>query len=100
MPTTVTPAWIDAIIGLVVLEFLALRWLLVRASAGRLVAPLLLFLASGAFLLAALRAALADAASPWVASFLLAAFVTHAACLVQLPRRILRPVPTPATPEA
>ncbi|MDJ0852109.1 MAG: hypothetical protein QNK04_27385 [Myxococcota bacterium] len=86
----ITPAWIDAILVLVVLEFVAVGAWLAHASAGRLVLPFSLFLASGAALLLALRAALARAEAPWIALALLAALVCHLLTLWQAWRAIAR----------
>jgi len=79
----VTPGLVDAILVAVALEFAALCALLWRAGAQRLVLPLLLYLASGAFLLAALRAAIASPTSEGIAAALLASLLAHAASLAQ-----------------
>jgi hypothetical protein len=73
---------IDWIIGLVALEALALlAW---RAKSGRGPAPLALIgnLLAGAFLLLALRNALAGASATWIAFCLAAALAAHVADLI------------------
>jgi len=80
----ITPVWIDAILVLVLLELAASAAWLARRGALVLIAPLSLYLASGAALLLALRAALAGAASAWIAAALLASGVVHVLALVRL----------------
>lgn len=98
MTTWITPGWIDAIVVAVVLESAVLSMFLLHASAARLVAPLLLYLASGASLLLALRAALAAADANWIAIALLASLLTHATSLGMLYRRLHREAPPLGTP--
>ncbi len=85
----ITPGLIDAILVGIGIESGLLAAGLVRRSAGRWIAPLLLFLASGAFLMLALRAALADAAHIWIAAALLGSLVSHLATLGLLHRELL-----------
>jgi hypothetical protein len=82
----ITPGMLDAIVAGVALEFVGLAALLVHARSPRLIVPLLLYLASGAFLLLALRASLAGAATAWIALALLASLVVHVASLVRTHR--------------
>jgi len=89
MEGTVTPATIDAIVAGMVLEFVGLALLLVRAQAGALAAPLFLHLASGACLLLALRAALATPDTPWIGVALLASLAAHVGSLLGV-QRVLR----------
>lgn len=88
MGLSITPAVVDAIVGAVAVEFAALGLWLAHAGARRLVAPLFLHLASGAFLLLALRASLAAAGPHWIALALGAALVAHAASLWQSQRTL------------
>jgi hypothetical protein len=81
MWTAVTPTLLDAIVGGVVLECAGLGTWLVRTGAGRLVVPLCFHLASGAFLLLAVRASLASAGTDWIAVALAASLLAHLAAL-------------------
>lgn len=81
MEIVVTPAFVDAIVAGVLLECVGLGTWLVWTGAGRLVTPLCLYLASGACLLLALRASLAEAGAQWVLLPLAAALVAHVASL-------------------
>jgi hypothetical protein len=77
---------VDLILLLIVLEWLAL--VLLRRAGRPAPDGVLPYLASGAALLLALRAALAGAEWHWIALALLAAFITHLADLYQRwPRR-------------
>jgi hypothetical protein len=91
----INPALVDAIVAAVVLEFAALALLLVHGRAAHLVVPLFLYLASGAFLLLALRASLAAAAPVWIAGALLASLGAHLLSLRQGYRALIRLRPTP-----
>jgi hypothetical protein len=73
--------WVDVILGLVVLEAMAL--LVYRRLTGRGIAPadLLPNLAAGASLLVALRAGLAGAGAGWIALWLAVALAAHLADL-------------------
>lgn len=75
------PRVVDAILGLVALELLAVGLVLARASAPALIAPWSLYLASGAALLLALRFALAAGEPRWIALALLASLAAHVALL-------------------
>lgn len=86
----ITTGWIDAILVGIGIEAALLAAGLLRMSARRWIAPLLLFLASGAFLMLALRAALAEADSVWIAASLLGSLVAHAATLWILHRELSR----------
>ncbi|MGF1620499.1 MAG: hypothetical protein ACFCUR_07790 [Rhodomicrobiaceae bacterium] len=74
---------VDLILALMIAEYIAL-WLYL----GRSVVALRLagYLASGAFLLLALRVALTDGGWIWIALFLAAAFTVH---LLDLRRRLI-----------
>ncbi len=87
----VSPGLVDAILAAVGLEFALLSALLARARASALVAPLLLYLGSGACLMLALRAALAETEAVWIAGPLVASFLAHALVLWQLYRLLLAP---------
>ena len=78
----VRPFMIDIILLAVVVEFLVLRAILWRRGRDHLVAPLFLFLASGAALMAALRFSLTPQQELLIPLALLAALILHAACLV------------------
>lgn len=91
MLVPITPGLIDAILVGIGIESGLLAAGLVRRSARRWIAPLLLFLASGAFLMLALRAALADAGPVWIAASLLGSLVSHLATLWLLHRELLGP---------
>lgn len=82
----VTPRSVDAILALVALELVGIGALLVRSSAADLLAPWALYLASGAFLLLALRAALSGAEAHAIALALLMSFLSHGALLMWLLR--------------
>jgi hypothetical protein len=69
----------DLALGLLALEAVALVLLLRRRGQGAALPGLLLFLAAGACLLLALRAALVGAAWVWVALPLLGALAAHLA---------------------
>ena len=86
----ITPGLIDAILVGIGIESGLLVAGLFRISARRWIAPLLLFLASGAFLMLSLRAALADADSAWIAATLLGSLVTHLATLLLVHRELSR----------
>jgi len=73
---------IDLILVLMVLEYIGL-WLYLGRSVAEL--GLMGYLLSGAFLLLALRVALADGGWMWIGAFLGAAFIVH---LVDLRRRL------------
>lgn len=88
LPFTITPGWIDAILVGVAIELGALSMMLARASAARWIGPLLLYLASGAFLLIALRVALAGSDPAWIALALLASLLAHGASLWSLRRAL------------
>jgi hypothetical protein len=88
-----TPGLIDAILVVVALEAVFLGGFLVHASAPHLIPPLCLYLASGASILLALRAALSAAAPHWIELSLLASLVTHAASLWVLYRVLQRASP-------
>jgi hypothetical protein len=77
---------LDIILAGVMLEaaVLALR---LKGRRRRLVQPLLLFLASGAALLFAVRAALAGMEEALVAASLFVAGILHVLCLLQTSRR-------------
>ncbi len=81
MDEWLTPRMLDGILVGVAVEFVALGAVLVRASATRWIAPLFLFLTSGALLLAALRGALAGAEELWLSAALLASGLAHAGAL-------------------
>ena len=83
---SIPPSLIDAILLGVALEFAASSVLLARRGVSRLVLPLLLYLFSGAALLAALRAALSDAAPHWIALALLASGAAHVGSMRELYR--------------
>ncbi|MHA7871891.1 MAG: hypothetical protein ACX939_06035 [Hyphococcus sp.] len=85
----VTPQMLDLIIGGVGLEFIALSFVLVRLNARALIAPLGLFLASGAFLFLGARLVMAGVADGPAALSFLAAFASHIALLVWASRRLL-----------
>ncbi len=85
----VTPRLVDGILALVALEFAGLGALLVHWRAPRLVGPLLLHLAAGAFLLVALRMSLAGSEASWIALALLASGVAHVLSLQQAYRAML-----------
>lgn len=68
---------VDLILLLVLLEALALAAWARRSRSGPGLAGLLPNLLAGAFLLLALRAALADAAWPWIAAALAGGLVAH-----------------------
>jgi F0F1-type ATP synthase assembly protein I len=72
---------IDLILGLVVVEVVALTLWRRRFGAGPDMGGLAVNLASGGFLLLAVRAALVDAAWEWVALALLGSLVAHLADL-------------------
>jgi hypothetical protein len=91
----ITPALVDAIVAAVALEFAALALLLAHGRAAHLVMPLFLYLASGAFLLLALRAALAEAAPVWIAGALLGSLGAHLLSLRQAHRTLVRTRPAP-----
>jgi len=93
---TVTPGLVDAILAGVVLEFLVVGAWMVRASETRLLVPFTLILASGAFLLAAVRVALPAPGSQRVALPLLGGLIAHAASLWQIRRTELRRTSGPA----
>ena len=75
---------VDLILALMLAEYLGLRWYLSQAGRAAL-SGLESYLLSGAFLLLALRVALAGGKWLWIAAFLLAAFVVH---LLDLRRRL------------
>lgn len=75
------PWMIDAILLIVVIEFFVFRSILIRANAKKYVAPLLLFLLSGAFLLIALRLTMTGAHPLLAPLALLLAGVAHLATL-------------------
>ena len=69
---------VDAVIVLTLTEFLLLRWFFGRTGRGVAPKAIGLNLFSGLALMCALRAALADAPSPWlIALFLVAAGLLH-----------------------
>lgn len=75
---------VDAVIAIMALEALVLLGLRRRRGLGLAAADLLGNLAAGLFLLLALRAALLEAAWPWIAASLAAALPAH---LYDLARR-------------
>ncbi|MBI1391976.1 MAG: hypothetical protein GC152_04465 [Alphaproteobacteria bacterium] len=83
----VTPAMLDAVLGLVMLEAAALAFLLLRRNRNALLPPVLMFLAAGACLIYAVRIALGGQHSAHLAGALLGAFAFHAGFLVLLLRR-------------
>lgn len=76
---------VDAILVLMLAEYLGLRWYLARRGRRGTLPGLEGYLLSGAFLLIALRVALTGGEWLWIAAFLLAAFVVH---LIDLRRRL------------
>ena len=70
---------IDWILGLVVVEGVLLVVYHRVTQQGLRAGPILSLLLPGACLLLAVRCALTNAAAPWIAAWLLAAFVTHLA---------------------
>jgi len=92
---TVTPGFIDAILAGVLLEFLIVGAWMVRASETRLLAPFLLYLASGACLLAAVRIALPAPGSQRVALPMLGGLIAHVASLWTIHRTGVRACPVP-----
>lgn len=86
----VTPLMLDLVLAGVVVEFIALSFLLARMRARFLIWPLFLFLASGSFLLSAARFVLASADGKLVALTLLASFITHIALLAWAARRFFQ----------
>jgi hypothetical protein len=93
MSSWITPGMIDAIVAGVALEFAGLGALLLHARAPHLLGVLFLYLASGACLLLALRASLADAGMHWIALALLASLIAHAASLWHSQRVFFRAAP-------
>lgn len=77
----ITPTTIDAILVVIVLEAIGLSWWVRRSDRTQLIGPLLLFLASGAALMMALRAALNEASETMMSILLLVAGLLHVACL-------------------
>jgi hypothetical protein len=90
MRLEVTPALVDLIVAAVALELAGATALLWRARLTRWLTPLFLYLASGACLLLALRAALSGAGSDWIAAALLASLVAHGASLIWAWRALFR----------
>lgn len=88
MTIPMSPGLIDAILIGVVVELLALGLALHRVAASRWILPLGLYLASGAFLVIALRVALSGPSEPWIALALLASLCAHVASLWSLYREI------------
>ncbi|MEO1253215.1 MAG: hypothetical protein AAFW81_12820 [Pseudomonadota bacterium] len=84
-----TPRLIDFILAGIVLEAVAIAYLLSKTRALELMAPALAFLASGALLMLALRAALAGAPGA-IPAFLLGSFAAHVAALIWAGKRYLR----------
>ncbi|MDX2264170.1 MAG: hypothetical protein NW215_04295 [Hyphomicrobiales bacterium] len=80
---------IDIILGLVALEAAALAFLPLRVR----LSEVWLNLVSGACLMLALRAALTQAGWEWIAMWLAAALVAHAADLIRLRRRSAHDAP-------
>lgn len=79
---------IDAILVGVLIEGAAIAIWLRRRSRRRMVTPVMLFLASGALLMIALRLALIDASFLVVAAPLLGAFLAHLAVLRRCFKRL------------
>lgn len=73
---------VDLILLLVAVELVVLTAVAMRSGRTALLRGLVANVLAGAFLLAALRGALSGAAWPWIAMFLLAALVAHAADLL------------------
>lgn len=85
------PSIIDAILGLVALEFVALSVWLSRKGEARLIPALASFLLSGALLLAALRFSLDGApVGPVTLGLLGLSFPAHLATLILVWRQVSR----------
>ncbi len=78
---------LDGILVLLVVEFLSIAWLLARWGMRSWTLPFLLYLVSGAGLVAALRLHVAGAELPAVAAALQVSLVAHVATLWWLARR-------------
>ena len=86
---------LDAILVAVLLEAAALRWWFARTGRGPAPRQWLPPLCAGACLMVALRAALADAHTAWIAAALLGAGVAHG---LDLARRWPSPAAVPGPP--
>jgi hypothetical protein len=74
---------VDLMLALIVIEIIAIMALR-RARGGAIATgPLLINIGAGASIMLALRASLTDSGWPWIAAFLLASLLFHAADLVQ-----------------
>ncbi len=82
------PWIIDAILIGVVLEFLIIRFLLIRANAKLYIRPVFFFLLSGGFLLVAMRFSMSDASVSMTSFALFFAFVSHLGTLAAVVRLI------------
>lgn len=81
MGLPVGPRLIDGILVFVGVELVAVGGALFGSSAAEWLPAWLLYLASGAFLLLALRASLAAAQPHWIAAALLSSLLAHAGLL-------------------
>lgn len=90
---TIAPWMIDAIVVFIVLEFIILRWALMRSGAGHLVAPLLYFLLAGALLVLGVRFAISHGPGALMAAPMTASFFAHAALLRHVAKREVSPKP-------
>ena len=82
------PQTLDWILLGILAEAIALAGVLRAVGQHRWIVPVVLFLASGAFMVFAIRAALADFDRVWVAAALTAALPCHLGCLWQAWRAI------------
>jgi len=94
----VTPTLLDGILAGVACEALVLGGLAWRRAGPPLLLALLLYLASGAALLLALRASLVDPGSPGVAVGLSVSLPAHLASLWSIHRLLPSPGPRPRDP--